>query len=244
MNWLSLNLNLFPDVLDGRIGSIVSITDSAGDVVESYKYSSFGEVTIFDNENNEVDGSTIDNPYTYTAREFDSETDLYYYRARYFDASLGIFISKDPIGFIDGPNRYSYVNNNPRNYIDPYGLSMKGIIDFFKGLVKSDKRLDIIEKIKKRQRELQKRLDDPRCSFRERNLINEHMLELDILHDNMRRRNIHVLRELVETSIGLPGTVGGGSPSTTASEWLTQEIVEDARDLLQQIEVGGDDEEN
>jgi uncharacterized protein RhaS with RHS repeats len=46
---------------------------------------------------------------------------LYYYRARYYDPTLGRFLQEDPIGFISEMNLYTYVLNNPVNYVDPYG---------------------------------------------------------------------------------------------------------------------------
>jgi len=45
-----------------------------------------------------------------------------YYRARYYDASAGRFMSQDPIGFRAGLNMYAYVHNNPVNFADPIGL--------------------------------------------------------------------------------------------------------------------------
>ena len=58
----------------------------------------------------------------FTAREYDSETGLYFYRARYYDPAIGRFISEDPIGFSGGDlNLYAYVRNNPVSRIDPYG---------------------------------------------------------------------------------------------------------------------------
>ena len=66
-------------------------------------------------------GSTI-NPYTFTRREIDKESGLYYYRARYYDSIMGRFINEDPIGFAGGsPNLYGYVLNNPVNFVDPDG---------------------------------------------------------------------------------------------------------------------------
>ena len=47
---------------------------------------------------------------------------VYYYRNRYYDASLGRFISEDPIGLRGGSNLYPYVRNNPTNRVDPLGL--------------------------------------------------------------------------------------------------------------------------
>ena len=96
------------------LGSVVAITDISKAVVQSYEYDSFGmgkPSTVFANS------------YTYTGREWDKETGLYYYRARYYDPMEGRFISKDPIGFRGGINVYGYVKNNPLRYIDPSGLS-------------------------------------------------------------------------------------------------------------------------
>jgi len=62
------------------------------------------------------------NPYAYTGRELD-DTDLYYYRARYYDPSTQRFLGEDPIGYNSGDfNFYRYVGNSPVNYVDPMGL--------------------------------------------------------------------------------------------------------------------------
>lgn len=50
---------------------------------------------------------------------------MYYYRARYYDAAVGRFISKDPIGFEDGTNVYIYAKDNPVLNVDPKGLSVQ-----------------------------------------------------------------------------------------------------------------------
>lgn len=50
------------------------------------------------------------------------ETGLYYYRARYFDADQGRFISRDPLGYVSGMNQYEYVGGRPNTSIDPLGL--------------------------------------------------------------------------------------------------------------------------
>jgi RHS repeat-associated protein len=69
-------------------------------------------------------GSLV-NPFQYTARESDSETGLYYYRARYYDSLAGRFISEDPVEFVGGPNFYAYVQANPINLNDPSGLKFE-----------------------------------------------------------------------------------------------------------------------
>jgi RHS repeat-associated protein len=61
--------------------------------------------------------------YQYTGREFDADTGLYFYRARWYSAELGRFVSEDPIGFAGGDvNLYGYVENNPVRFTDSTGL--------------------------------------------------------------------------------------------------------------------------
>ena len=57
-------------------------------------------------------------------RESDTETGLYFYRARYYDPTIGRFLSEDPIGGEDGKqNFYTYASNDPVDRFDPTGLS-------------------------------------------------------------------------------------------------------------------------
>ncbi len=65
----------------------------------------------------------LTNPFQYTARESDTETGLYYYRARYYDPSVGRFLSEDSIRFDGGANFYGYVGNDPGLLTDPYGAA-------------------------------------------------------------------------------------------------------------------------
>ncbi|NEZ56463.1 RHS repeat-associated core domain-containing protein [Adonisia turfae] len=58
----------------------------------------------------------------YTGRERDDATGLIYYRARYYDPTVGRFLSEDPLGFDAGDaNLYRYVFHSPTNYTDPSG---------------------------------------------------------------------------------------------------------------------------
>jgi len=65
----------------------------------------------------------IAQPFKYAGQVgiMDEGNDLYYMRARYYDASIGRFISEDPVGFADGPNLYAYVGGNPIMAVDPSG---------------------------------------------------------------------------------------------------------------------------
>lgn len=101
------------------LGSVIALTDEAGAIKKQYVYDPFGNVTI--------SGEASDNPLQYTGRENDG-TGLYYYRARYYSPELQRFISEDPIGFVGGPNLYSYLANNTVNFVDPLGLWGIGII--------------------------------------------------------------------------------------------------------------------
>ena len=68
-----------------------------------------------------VQTTNTNNPYAYTGRELD-DTDLYYYRARYYDPTTQRFLSQDPIGFASGDfNFYRYVGNSPTYFRDPSG---------------------------------------------------------------------------------------------------------------------------
>jgi RHS repeat-associated protein len=96
------------------LGSVTSLTTSAGALGNTYRYDSFGNLTAF--------SGSIVNRFQYTAREFDSETGTYSYRARYYDPSTGRFASEDPIRFHGGLNYYRYVFNHAVNYRDPSGL--------------------------------------------------------------------------------------------------------------------------
>ena len=116
------------------LGSITALTDRKQKDVQSYEYTSFGEL--------KHKGNKVKQPYTYTGREWDEEIGLYYYRARYYDADAGRFSQFDPIlrgieeritrtcsESIDALplqrpqelNSYVYVLNNPINLTDPFG---------------------------------------------------------------------------------------------------------------------------
>jgi RHS repeat-associated protein len=99
-----------------NLGSLRDIVDRDGVLLNHVTYDSFGQVTSELNLD-------VDFRFGYTGRKRDEETGLYYYRARYYDAAVGEFVSEDPIGFNAGDyNLTRYVAGNPVNGIDPYGL--------------------------------------------------------------------------------------------------------------------------
>lgn len=96
-----------------RLYATISTEVAFGTVIDE-TYDSFGKLTA-------STGSLV-NPFQYTARKSDSETGLYYYRARYYDPAIGRFLAEDPSGFKGGIDHYPYVDNMPLNFIDPFGL--------------------------------------------------------------------------------------------------------------------------
>jgi RHS repeat-associated protein len=97
--------------LKDHLGSTIGLTNTSGNLVESQKYEAFGKAS-----------GSLSTRYGFTGREYDADTKLNYYRARWYDAEQGRFLSSDPIGFNAGENFYSYVGNSPLNFTDPFGL--------------------------------------------------------------------------------------------------------------------------
>jgi RHS repeat-associated protein len=92
------------------LGSIISVTDDTAAITLTRQYEAYGALQA-----GAVSG------HAFTGREFDAETGLYYYRARYYDPRLGRFISEDPIAIDVRPNLYAYVLDSPVNFTDPLG---------------------------------------------------------------------------------------------------------------------------
>ena len=109
-----------------HLGSVQELTlGSTGAIVESYRYDAYGTPTI-------QAGPTVPgfsppwNAFLYTGREYDFETDLYHFRARTYDPTVGAFLQEDPIGYADGLNPVAYVAGNPISLTDPWGTSAIG----------------------------------------------------------------------------------------------------------------------
>ena len=108
---------------EGSIRDVVRLDNSDVAIVENHIiYNSFGNI-VDQTDDTETIGS-----YYYTGQEFDAETGLYYYNARYYDPTIGRFISQDPMSFDAGDtNLYRYVGNNPMTFTDPTGMCWSGV---------------------------------------------------------------------------------------------------------------------
>ena len=101
------------------LGSPIRVTDGLGAPVYDRQYDEWGN----------LQGSNIDKEgFAFTAREWNPEAELYYYRARYYDPKISRFISEDPLGFMVDVNFYPYVANNPTTSTDPSGMVPLGSI--------------------------------------------------------------------------------------------------------------------
>jgi RHS repeat-associated protein len=96
------------------LGSVVR-TVAAGKTTATFVYDSFGRIV--------AQTGTPAIPYAFHGREFDAESRLYYFRARYYDPQSGRFLVEDPVGLSVGFNLYSFVDNNPVKFVDPLGLA-------------------------------------------------------------------------------------------------------------------------
>lgn len=86
---------------------------TTGGVAAFIRYRPFGEI-------DSAYGTPV-SALRFAGRELDTETGLYYNRARYYDPQAGRFISEDPIGLAGGLNRYTFAANDPVNARDPSG---------------------------------------------------------------------------------------------------------------------------
>ena len=137
------DLRILSDTRTAEIGSAISfeldgyvyapIYDVSGNVIsliyngslyEHYRYSAFGERKIYSSSGNDKKESQISNPWQFSSKRIDEESNLIYFGRRYYDPKLGRWLTPDPKGFIDGLNLYAFVANDPLINVDLYGLML------------------------------------------------------------------------------------------------------------------------
>jgi len=108
------------------LGSIIAVTDETGAPVERYSFDAYGAPSFFDAAGIGIPQSAVGNPFLFTGRRFDAESDLYYYRTRYLGTISGRFTTRDPIGvwgdLANLGNGYAYGADRVATLRDPLGL--------------------------------------------------------------------------------------------------------------------------
>lgn len=112
---IELNSSVYIPLHDYR-GNVVSLLDGkTGAAVESYRYDAFGVEQISTE-------ASVGNPWRFSSKRVDEETGFVFFGRRYYDPSLGKWLTQDPLGLKEGPNLYAYVHNSPLTHRDLYGL--------------------------------------------------------------------------------------------------------------------------
>jgi len=94
-------------------GNIIALISSSGKIAETYRLTAFGQETT-------TPAAPL-NPWRFCSKR--SDEGLVFFGKRFYDPSLGRWLTPDPSGFADGPNLYAYVLNSPLNRLDLFGLS-------------------------------------------------------------------------------------------------------------------------
>ena len=98
-----------------RLGTPLALTDPSGTVVWKAEYSPFGEARILVEK--------VRQPLRFLGQYCDAETGLHYNVFRYYDPTLGRYLTPDPLRYGSGStNLYQYSHNDPINRRDPDGL--------------------------------------------------------------------------------------------------------------------------
>ncbi len=107
---------------DGNYNVTATIDAATGNVLARYVYTAYGTATVYAADWSNPTAPTTSGP-LYCGYFFDAETGLYQVRNRYYDPTLALFLSRDPIGNWDTSSLYSYAGCNPTVRIDPHGTS-------------------------------------------------------------------------------------------------------------------------
>jgi len=122
---------------DGN-GDVTAMVDEQGRIKARYLYDPFGNLLA-------SYGDLADaNTRRFSSKEFHGKSGLYYYGFRWYDPNLQRWINADPIGLAGGRNKHAFVENDPVNTVDAYGLSpMSGSEAYIAALVAGQRGADV-----------------------------------------------------------------------------------------------------
>ena len=121
-------------VASDGMGNVTAILDEDGNIVERRSYDAFGEMDCMTPDGTPVNISPTEVDVGFQGQIHDETTGLYQMGYRWYDPSLGRWLSRDPIGIAGGVNLYGAYRNNPMSQLDPWGEdSFDHFSDFFAG---------------------------------------------------------------------------------------------------------------
>lgn len=101
--------------------NVIELTDENGDVQERYNYSAYGTPNFWNASFSTRSSSSYDWECLYAGYRYDATSELFCVRNRYLNSELGAWVSRDPIGYVDGMSLYGYVFSQPIDTYDPDG---------------------------------------------------------------------------------------------------------------------------
>ncbi len=106
--------------LTDSMGSVIGLVDGDGNIQSRIVYDGFGNVESGD------EGSSLGGDLRFQGQWLESESGLYYMRARNYDSETGLFLSRDAVDVqeqgVEAFNPYQFAFNNPLVYSDPTGM--------------------------------------------------------------------------------------------------------------------------
>lgn len=111
-------------VASDAMGSVTAILDEDGNVIERRSYDAFGEMTCMAPDGTQLTESPTGLDVGFQAQIHDEVTGLYQMGYRWYNPSIGRWLSRDPIGLGGGANTHSAFNNEPSQASDTFGLKL------------------------------------------------------------------------------------------------------------------------
>jgi RHS repeat-associated protein len=108
-----------------RLGNVMAVTDSNGNMYAGYTMEAFGNVLEVGTSTGYYSSQSDPQPYHLTTKEYDPDTGLYYFNARWYDSGTGRFVSRGAFP-IQAEHSYGFCQNNPSNRTDTLGLQSDG----------------------------------------------------------------------------------------------------------------------
>lgn len=119
---------LFAPIYD-RLGNISCLINAVtGDVEQCYRYTAFGKRAVYSGSGTLLEEKEALIPWGFSGKRLDGETGFLYFGQRFYSPAIARWLTPDPLGYCDGPNRYIFVHNDPLRLVDPTGTTGK---DFF-----------------------------------------------------------------------------------------------------------------